>query len=369
MSTADRDYKTPGSDTRDRRTKESRLQIPVEDDNLRPSALRRTQLQNSQVEPQSLQVAIDIGNRLLKCCAEGGTIKTLLSWHKDLEEWDRPIPDKNSAIISYLHGDNPELSGESWVVGMVAQDLGGTPTFELDKAFLAPKLFLAMIENRPGVSHVQINRLVCSLPNDLQADKVSALIEGLTGTHNIIRNGQAMNLEIWDVEVQPETLGAFHWALANKLFRYARVNGILDLGGKTGIGQLYTKNGSLIRESRVIVEGTYRLAQIVARHPELLAQDTTPNLSLIMDAIADGSLIYGTTGISFADRFPNYVSQWLSNIRNKIKISWAPWLPELGEVIVVGGSANLATLLEDQTQGRFKIAEQSQLCGVMGMLL
>ena len=171
------------------------------------------------------------------------------------------------------------------------------------------------------------------------------------------------------VEVQPETLGAFKWVLSQKLFRYARINGILDLGGKTGIGQLYTKNGTLIRDSRVIVGGTYHLAQLVAQHPKLIRQDMSPELSLIMDAIADDSLTYGTTGISFADRFPSYVSQWLDDIRNKVKLSWAKWLPELGEVIIVGGSATLAKSLEEQTAGRFKmVKQQPQFCNVLGML-
>jgi Actin like proteins N terminal domain len=321
-----------------------------------------------QIQSSGIEVAVDVGNRVIKYSTDTGLVRTLPSWHKDLEAWDTPKPDDNSAIVHYLRGDNAELIGQGWAVGVVAQDLGGTPTFELEKASLAPKLFLAMIEWH-GVNQLNLNRLVCSLPNDLQADKVNQLIAGLTGTHHIIRNGQSLCVQIRGVEVQPETLGAYKYALANKLFKYARVNGILDLGGKTGIGQLYTKNGTLIRESRIIVEGTYRLAQMVARHPQLIEQDMTPNLSLIMDAIADGSLIYGTTGISFADRFPTYVSQWLSEIRNKLKIGWAQWLPDVGEIVVVGGSAHLATPLVEQTEGRFKIAEKPQFCGVMGMLI
>ena len=318
---------------------------------------------------RKIQLAVDIGNRLLKSCTTNSAIKTLSSWHKDLEEWDLPMTDKNSVVIHYLQGDNAPLVKQSWVVGNVAQDLGGSPTFISEKAFLAPKLVLAMIEGGGGTSNIIIERLVCALPNELQEDKVEAIVKGLTGTHQIKRNGDDMKIEIQQVEVQPETLGAFKWILSQKLFKYARVNGILDLGGKTGIGQLYTKNGTLIRESRIIVAGTYQLAQLVAQHPKLIRQDTTPELSLIMDAIADGSLTYGTTGISFADKLPIYVAPWLDDIRNKLKLSWARWLPELGEVVIVGGSAALAKPLVEKTAGRFKIAkQQSQFCNVLGML-
>jgi len=55
-----------------------------------------------------------------------------------------------------------------------------------------------------------------------------------------------------------------------------------------------------------------------------------------MDAIADNSLTYGTMDISFADKFPTYVAQWLDDIRNKLKLKWAKWLPELVEVVIVG---------------------------------
>jgi len=72
--------------------------------------------------------------------------------------------------------------------------------------------------------------------------------------------------------------------------------------------------------------------------------------------------------VSFADKFPQYVLQWLEEIRNKLKIGWVKWLPELGEVVMVGGSAALAKPLVEQTAGRFKVATQPQFCSVMGML-
>jgi hypothetical protein len=158
------------------------------------------------LKPQrKIQLAIDVGNRLLKSCTSNGTIKTFPSWHKDLEEWDTPNTDKNSVVIHYLEGANTNLVNQSWAIGHVAQDLGGYPTFETEKAFIAPKLVLAMIESGGG-GMVTIERLVCALPNELQQEKVDAMIKGLTGTHKIKRNGEEMKIEIQSVEVQPETI-------------------------------------------------------------------------------------------------------------------------------------------------------------------
>ncbi|MCA1994604.1 MAG: hypothetical protein LDL41_21550, partial [Coleofasciculus sp. S288] len=75
-------------------------------------------LQTLDAEQQTLnsglQVAVDVGNRVIKYCTANGTVKALPSWHKDLEEWDTPIPDKNSVVLRYLQGDNSELIGQSW---------------------------------------------------------------------------------------------------------------------------------------------------------------------------------------------------------------------------------------------------------------
>lgn len=78
---------------------------------------------------KGLEVAVDVGNRMIKYYCTGGDVKTVPSWHKDLEEWDNPEQDSNSIVVKYLRGDNQDLIGESWAVGTVAQDLGGTPTF------------------------------------------------------------------------------------------------------------------------------------------------------------------------------------------------------------------------------------------------
>ncbi|NJK28180.1 MAG: hypothetical protein HC925_06345 [Coleofasciculaceae cyanobacterium SM2_3_26] len=258
----------------------------------------QTMRSNQQAMETSVQLAVDVGNRSLKYCTSGGSVKYLSSWHKDLEEWDEPIPDKQSVVMRYIDGDNEDLIGSAWAVGLVAQDLGAAPplnrkSISCTQVGACHSRTLAWCPQYAGESFGVLP------PNDLQADKVDAIIDGLMGTHKLERNGEPMTLEIQDVEVQPETLGAFKWARVQKVFQYpdSYINGILDLGGKTGIGQLYTKNGTLIRESRVIVEGTYQLAQMVARHPQLIREDISASLSLIMDAIADGSLVYGTTGI------------------------------------------------------------------------
>jgi hypothetical protein len=326
---------------------------------------------NVQLAPQDdrvMSLACDAGNRSIKWCSSVGSIRTIPSIHKDLEEWDSPISDRSSVVIEYEKGIS-SLESQRWVVGSLASDMGGQHTFLDEKAFLAQKLVLAAIEPHPDKPQIAIDRLITCLPNELQAEKVAAIKDGLTGVHSFQRNGIHVIAQIRNVEVQPETLGAYRWAVQNRIFRYARPNAILDLGGKTSIGQVYSKNGSLIRESRLILPGTYALAQMVAKHPLLIKSDNTADLAVIMDAIANNSLAYGSTGISFKDKFPNYLNTWLTDIRNRLKIGWAKWLPELGETLIIGGSADLAIALAEQTQGRFKICPEPQMANCRGMLV
>src|SRR6478672_466823 len=322
-----------------------------------------TSTQNEHSPPLDIRtgkhLAVDAGNRAVKWAEDSKPIRCIPSIYKDLEEWDDPQPDQYSVVIEYLDGHS-DLKSQRWAVGAIASDLGGQHTFLTEKAYLAQKLVLAAIEPIPGQRQVVIERLITCLPNDLQGDKVQAVKDGLMGVHQFKRNGTVIIAQIRAVEVQPETLGAYRWAKGKGLFKYARPNGILDLGGKTGIGQLFTPNGSLIRESRVILPGTYALAQLAAKHPELMRGDTTADLALIMDGIANSSFSYGTTGISFSDRFPTYLNHWLTDLKNRLKIGWAKWLDDLGEVVIIGGSAHLAKQLEVSTQGRFKVCEAPQ---------
>ena len=312
------------------------------------------------------KLAVDAGNRSIKYFDEAGRYACIPSVVKLLDEWDSPMIDAQSVVCQYRSG-NSELIGKRWTVGQVAVDLAGSPTFEAEKAELAPYLVLPMIAPLDGKRQFVIEKLICCLPNHLQRDKVETIQKALTGIHQYDRNDEVLTVHIRAVLVEPETLGAYRFARSQGLFRYSRPNAILDLGGKTGIGQIFTANGSMPSEGRVIVPGSYDLALRVAKHPMLMQLDYTPDLTLILNAIAEGSLSYGTTGISFAELFPQYLNSWMTDIRNKLRIGWAKWVSDLGEVVIVGGSAPLAQSLVDATAGRFKIADDAQFANVCGM--
>lgn len=64
----------------------------------------------------------DAGNRQIKFGM--GEIQLVQSYLRLLNLWDEPVPDAHSIVVDYV-GSNPKLVGR-WVVGLLAQELGGT---------------------------------------------------------------------------------------------------------------------------------------------------------------------------------------------------------------------------------------------------
>ena len=121
-----------------------------------------------------------------------------------------------------------------------------------------------------------------------------------------------------------------------------------------------------MREADAILPGTFDLARKIATRIQHEFSATLA-LSLIMDGIEDGSYQLGTTGYSFAAAFESARDEWLADIKGQIENRWGRWLPNLGEVLIIGGSAPIAYPLQEATKGRFKIAPNPQTISIVGM--
>ncbi|MBD2092569.1 ParM/StbA family protein [Microcoleus sp. FACHB-1515] len=304
-------------------------------------------------------VCFDGGNRTIQWIDPDGNIRQIPSYLKPIDPtWEEVEPDVNSIVI--------EFEDQHFAIGQVAKDMGGTPTFQADKIELARRLVLAALEPNPvnQFDALRVERLLIALPNS-RGDLSS--LKAIEGTYDFVRNGQAIVATVRRVEAIDETRAAFVYGMQQGLFLSRKqVNGVLDLGGGTSIARLYSVGGSLMREADVILPGTFDLARKIASR---INRDlpTSADLSLIMDAIERGDYCYGTTGYSFAPAFESARAEWLDEIRGQIKTRWGQWLPNLGEVLIIGGSAPIALPLQDATKGRFKIAPNPQTISIVGM--
>jgi hypothetical protein len=303
-------------------------------------------------------VAFDGGNRTIQWLNPTGNIRQIPSYLKSINpDWEDVEADPNSVVI--------EFEGETFAVGQVAKDMGGLPVFQGDKIELARRLVLAALEPNPGNDALRVERLLIALPNSRNAS--TALLKAIEGTYEFTRNGQAIVATVRKVEPIDETRAAYAYAMRYGLFLSRKqVNGVLDLGGGTSIARLYSSSGSLMREADAILPGTFDLARKIASR---IQRDftTTPDLSLIMDGIEAGNYQLGTTGYCFAAAFESAREEWIGDIRGQIKTRWGQWLPNLGEVLIIGGSAPIAAPLQEATKGRFKIAPNPQVISIVGM--
>ncbi len=123
-----------------------------------------------------------------------------------------------------------------------------------------------------------------------------------------------------------------------------------------------------MRELDLNVPGTYDLARRI-NAALMPTTGQTQDLSLIMDAIKDNSFVIGTSGISFPHLFEKCRGEWIEEIRAKLRVTWGHKFAEIGEVLIIGGSAPLAAPIEESTKGRFRVAPNSQEISIRGMLL
>ncbi len=310
--------------------------------------------------------ALDAGNRTTQWIDPKGNVRTIPSFVKVLETWEDAEPCENSVLVELFdkHG-HPETR---FIIGAEAQALKGKPAFEFDKVELAKYLMFAALEPNIGQNTLIIECLRIALPDSRHKDNVKRLGE-LANTYEFTRNGERVYATIRNVQPVDETKPAYIFARANGLFKSPKsVNGVLDLGGGTALARLFSPSGSVIRELDVNIPGTFDLARRI-NAALMPTTGQTQELSLIMDAIANGSFTIGTSGISFAHLFEKSRDSWIEDIRAKLRVTWGSKFAEIGEVLIVGGSGPLALPIEEATKGRFKIVPNPQTISIQGMVL
>ncbi|MBA3920257.1 MAG: ParM/StbA family protein [Nostocaceae cyanobacterium] len=313
--------------------------------------------------PQGIQtrafIAVDPGNRFIKWFDEQNQPRIIPSYVKNLENWEDASPDAHSYIV--------EFDGKRYAVGKLAQDLGGKPAFEIGKAELASILVLPALATADGVPQ-RVEKLLIPTP-DTRNSEVIALLKRLETTRDFSINGINQICTVRTVKACNEGQSAFKLATSRNLWTFAdKTNGVIDFGGGTAIARLFTSSGVLIRLADTLLPGTNALAQKVGA-AMLPVLGYSPDLGTIMDAIANGSFVYGTTNTNFLPMFQTVQIAWIADIRNKLKIAWGNYLPNLGEVLMIGGTAPLMEPLEIATKSRFKIAPHPQLFSLYGLYM
>jgi len=241
------------------------------------------------------------------------SITSLKKWYyvKELADWEEGGADGQSYEI--------EFSGRRYLVGRLAQLMGGAPAFESGKADLAHLLILpALASDSPQ----RIERLVIPTPDSRNQQTITKLKE-LETTIEFSVNGHECLSTIRSVVPVDECRGAFNLALERNYWKYPNhTNGILDVGGGTAIARLFAPGGALLRDADLLLPGTSHLAQRLAA-AILPKVGSTADAGSLMDSIARGDFRYGNTEIDFSREFVAVRDGWVSDIRQKLKANWS----------------------------------------------
>lgn len=327
-----------------------------------PSAHVQSYPQQSQLRTC---VAFDGGNRFIKWVNPENEVRMIPSCIKEVSttQWQRIKPDPQTVLI--------ELDGKRYVIGKQAQELDGEPVFQRNKCELAEIIALVAIEPNLGLDYVHIAKLAIALPSDTNELDVEALrkLENYPLTKQFRRNGKDICYTIGRVEPLNETEPAFLYAQQQGMFAFPdNPNAIWDIGGGTSIARIYLPSGTLVQDAEIILPGTKELAQQVATEMQAMCGlSYSPALSDVMDAIARGDCLYGTAKLDFSAIYQDVCEKWVESARAEIRSKWAKYLPNLGEVVVVGGSANLAAPICQASGDRFWIAPEPQLFNIIAM--
>jgi hypothetical protein len=220
-------------------------------------------------------------------------------------------------------------------------------------------------------SEVYIKELRIATP--LLSGDGKAKLQNLVGTHEFTCNGIDCLLTIESVIAVPESVGAYWYGVQHGLYRdLERNNGVLDIGGLNTQMRLFDVEGNSLDCSFQTDFGTVDLANRITSHPLIIKQLTTElSPDVVMDAIE--SRRYTVDLIDFRPVFGQCLTEWIDANRKVIGLKLSG-VKNIGEVMIIGGSAPLWESYEKQTNGRFFIPESTeanpinpQLIALLGM--
>ena len=288
------------------------------------------------------EILVNPGNRYIEYVSVNGQMVRLPNVIRDFDaSWeDVPSPSTDTAII--------ERDGRIYAIGQAAKTMHGKAAFDKGKLSMMFDSIFAALEPAYGQSILRVENLKIAVP-DTRSEEAKAESQKLQGTFEYTRNGQALITTIARVTLIEEATAAYNYGTKNGLYQWSdAINGVIDFGGGTSSGRLYSPDGLMLGEASITLPGTNQLAQSI--QARLLKETAvSADLSAVMDGIESGSYRIGRNGATFVSHFASARDLWLDDIRSKASAQWSQYLNDLGEVLLVGGSASLAVDLEERS--------------------
>jgi len=238
------------------------------------------------------EILVNPGNRYLEYVSADGQMIRLPNVIREFDpSWeDVPAPAADTVII--------EREGRIYAIGQAAKTMHGRSAFDKGKLSMMFDSIFAALEPSYGQSILRVENLKIAVPDTRNQDAI-AESKKLQGTFEYTRNGQALITTIARVTLIEEATAAYNYGTKNGLYQWSdAINGVIDFGGGTSSGRLYSPDGLMLREASITLPGTNALAQSI--QARLLKETAvSADLSAIMDGIESGSYQIGRNGATF----------------------------------------------------------------------
>jgi hypothetical protein len=232
-----------------------------------------------------------------------------------------------------------------------------------NKVELARLHLYACVEPWEGSTDFALN-LCVSTPDPYRNQ--AAIKQQLLGIHQFRRNDLDYRVVVEQVEVEPEGMGAYHFAQRQGMIPDSGYTIVVDIGGGTWLTRLVDTEGEIIDENVMDRGGAYELATAISFDRRLTdVLGTTADPSVVMDGFRHGHC-YADTELSWQPWLEEYLEPWFKGIFQTIKAQYTPYMSRVTRFLVTGGSTHL---ISERLSGRrlFAVMGDPQFANVRGL--
>lgn len=213
------------------------------------------------------------------------------------------------------------------------------------------------------ISEFPVN-LHISTPSPARHDE--ALRDQLLGMHEFNRNGLYFRVNVEQVEVEREGMGAYYYAQRMGLIPDSGYTIVVDIGGGTWITRLVDAEAEVIDENVMDRGGVYELATSIGFDKRLSnALGTSADPGIVMDGFKTNHS-YADTGLSWAEWLDEHLDPWFKGIFQTVRAQYTPYMPRVTKFLVTGGGSHL---IAERLAGRklFTVMDDPQFANVRGL--
>lgn len=302
----------------------------------------------------------DIGNRFGKTVDPQGKVTKTPAHLKFIDADSQIQGNAESPLMTVIEGNKKV----TYLVGKKAQRQGGQSNLHAQDKITQFKYFLLSTIQYPML---EINKLLVAVP-DARFKDHQILLQDLVGTHQYLRNGKQQVVKIRSVQLVDEARAAYLYGASQTLFGLPHeLNAVWSCGGGDFCASLLL-DGEVVEGSRLVIKkGTLDLANKIASKKKAQLSTNLDPIE-IMDSIEDGT--YKTyKGGDFSDVFDKCLSEWIKEIVGEIGINWKEHLPNIRQILIVGGSAELFYSYREGLKNKAKciICPNAQEAIVLGL--